>query len=661
MALTKITFSLPNKGLFLLTGDSGSGKSSLLNILGGMDLATGGEFCFDGETIDGKSVDEYRSKNVSFVFQSFNLIEEYTVGLNLEIAFSICGFESSKELIEKCLKNVNLPDGEPIETFLKKRINELSGGQMQRLAIARSLIKRPKVLLLDEPLSSLDKANGAAIIPILREIAKEALVLVSTHDKTLFEDRYDGEIRLDSGRLVDCTFKGEEVTSFARAPFVKPRISFLQRLRFAFGVFGKKKGRLAVSLLSLALSFCAGAFALTLANADLDTAVLSSQLESGLRFAFLSTQNADGESFFGDDQLARLESETYCPYKPFRLSKPENSASKKLNLLDSYMGEINMVSIKSGMAEKELSLTPSSSYGSADLMHLPRKDDEIAITDLLAEYLFRNQKSLALSFSKPIDEKSEVLMSRLYHYDEASKYQGSWTITGVYQTEEKNRDLWLDYDFDANSALADGGLKADVLNGFASGNSLLKSAFVLEEESDGVRGIVLKTPNDLREYRRLLSDLSFDGKYEISVFNAYSGCAFVLEKNSLFFGYFAFFLGAVSLVLISGLLLSYYFSIIKDAEKPFGVLKAIGATSKTIFSLIVMQILFLFAATLGVGLLGSSIISAAINGFFMIDFLTLGPLGSLLFLSIGFLFIVGVSLFSWRRIKKQTPITIING
>ena len=115
MALKGISLSFPDKGFFILTGPSGSGKTTLLNIIGGMDAPTDGEFRFDGRLINSKNYDEYRSQNVAFVFQFFNLIDEYSIYDNLKIAFSLHGVKADKEKVVEALKLVSLPDGEDRE------------------------------------------------------------------------------------------------------------------------------------------------------------------------------------------------------------------------------------------------------------------------------------------------------------------------------------------------------------------------------------------------------------------------------------------------------------------------------------------------------------------------------------------------------------------
>ena len=151
IALSNISLSLDKNGLVFIVGQSGSGKTTFLNLIGGLDLADQGEISIE-ESILGKdiSLEKYRQNYVGFVFQEYNLLENLTVYENIAIAVSTCPKKELEEKIAKVLKEVDLAGYE------KRRINELSGGQKQRVAIARALAKNTSILLCDEPTGNLD-------------------------------------------------------------------------------------------------------------------------------------------------------------------------------------------------------------------------------------------------------------------------------------------------------------------------------------------------------------------------------------------------------------------------------------------------------------------------------------------------------------------------
>lgn len=175
-ALNDISVSFGESGLVCVVGESGSGKTTLLNILGLLDSPTCGELFLDGTNVNElseKKKDEFRSNKLGFIFQDLNLVESYTVRQNLQLVSEHDDIETSHgELIEL------LGIGE----LLDKLPKEISGGQRQRVAIARALIKGSKILLCDEPTGSLDPTNARKIFETLKEISKQKLVVVVSHD-----------------------------------------------------------------------------------------------------------------------------------------------------------------------------------------------------------------------------------------------------------------------------------------------------------------------------------------------------------------------------------------------------------------------------------------------------------------------------------------------
>lgn len=180
-ALSGVDFSI-NKGEFVvIAGASGAGKSTILNILGGMDKATSGKLLVDGKNIDefsNKELTTYRRYDIGFVFQFYNLVQNLTVKENVELATEIC---KNPLDIDEVIKNVGLD---------KRKDNfpsQLSGGEQQRVAIARALAKNPKILLCDEPTGALDYNTGKAILKLLQDTCRnhKVTVIVITHNLAL--------------------------------------------------------------------------------------------------------------------------------------------------------------------------------------------------------------------------------------------------------------------------------------------------------------------------------------------------------------------------------------------------------------------------------------------------------------------------------------------
>ena len=188
-ALKNINISFNNVGMTFILGKSGCGKSTLLNILGGLDTPTEGEILFKGENIENYGLANHRKNNVSFIFQSYNLIDYLTPMENVSIASKL----PPKPILEK----VGLKDEE-----IKRNVLKLSGGQQQRVAIARALASEAPVLLADEPTGNLDEENANSIINILKDCSHKMnkCVVIVTHSKDLAKQA-DVIFRLWKGKL----------------------------------------------------------------------------------------------------------------------------------------------------------------------------------------------------------------------------------------------------------------------------------------------------------------------------------------------------------------------------------------------------------------------------------------------------------------------------
>ncbi len=195
-ALSDVTFSLEDGEFAVVLGSSGAGKTTLLNLLGGMDNASGGDIILDGDNVtalDKRGLTLYRRNAVGFVFQFYNLMPNLTALENVEIAVEIC-------------KNHLNPEEILCEVGLGDRLNnfpaQLSGGEQQRVSIARAMAKNPKLLLCDEPTGALDYNTGKKILKLLYDVSKKQkrLVVVVTHNSAL-KDMADKVIYIKSGRI----------------------------------------------------------------------------------------------------------------------------------------------------------------------------------------------------------------------------------------------------------------------------------------------------------------------------------------------------------------------------------------------------------------------------------------------------------------------------
>ena len=200
-ALKGINLRFRKNEFVSILGASGCGKTTLLNIIGGLDHYTSGDLIINGKSTKmykDHDWDVYRNHRIGFVFQSYNLIPHQTVLGNVEIALTIAGVSKAerKRRAEEALKKVGL------EAEMHKRPNQLSGGQMQRVAIARALVNNPEILLADEPTGALDTETSVQIMDLIREIAGERLVIMVTHNPELAEEYSSRIVRLQDGLVV---------------------------------------------------------------------------------------------------------------------------------------------------------------------------------------------------------------------------------------------------------------------------------------------------------------------------------------------------------------------------------------------------------------------------------------------------------------------------
>ena len=242
-ALDNISINFRNCEFVSILGPSGSGKTTLLNIIGGLDNYTSGDLIINGistKKYNDRDWDTYRNHKIGFVFQSYNLITHQTVLSNVELALTLSGVKSKerKKRAKDALKKVGLIE------HINKKPNQLSGGQMQRVAIENALVNNPDILLADEPTGALDSKTSVQIMNLLKEVAKDRLVIMVTHNSDLAEkystriiDLKDGEIKGDTNPYN----KSDENNETTKDK--KTNMNFLTALSLSLNNLMTKKGR----------------------------------------------------------------------------------------------------------------------------------------------------------------------------------------------------------------------------------------------------------------------------------------------------------------------------------------------------------------------------------------------------------------------------------
>ncbi len=241
-ALKGINLKFRETEFVSILGPSGCGKTTLLNIIGGLDNYTNGDLIINGKSTKNfkdKDWDTYRNHSIGFVFQNYNLIPHQTVLANVELALTLAG-ESKTECRRRAiqaLKDVGLEDQ------MHKKPNQMSGGQMQRVAIARALVGNPDILLADEPTGALDTKTSVQIMDLLKEIAKEKLVIMVTHNPDLANNYSTRIIKLLDGNVIDDSNPYENNESHNENKSGKTNMSFLTALSLSLNNLLTKKGR----------------------------------------------------------------------------------------------------------------------------------------------------------------------------------------------------------------------------------------------------------------------------------------------------------------------------------------------------------------------------------------------------------------------------------
>ncbi len=196
--INDVSLDLPERGMVAIFGKSGCGKTTLLNVIGGLDSFAEGTLTVEGQSI-GEDTDGIRNRHIGYIFQNYNLHKDRSCFDNVADALYLCGMTDGEEIerrVTLALSNVGM------EKYARRTPDTLSGGQQQRIAIARAIVKNPRIILADEPTGNLDEANTVMIMDLLKVIAKDHLVLLVTHEENLVDYYCDTVIELEDGRVV---------------------------------------------------------------------------------------------------------------------------------------------------------------------------------------------------------------------------------------------------------------------------------------------------------------------------------------------------------------------------------------------------------------------------------------------------------------------------
>ena len=266
-ALKGIDIEFRKSEFVSILGPSGCGKTTLLNIIGGLDRYTTGDLIINGKSTkqftDG-DWDAYRNYSIGFVFQSYNLIPHQSVLSNVELALTLSGVskDERKARAIKALEQVGLKEQ------IHKKPNQLSGGQMQRVAIARALVNNPDIILADEPTGALDTETSVQIMEILKQISKDKLIIMVTHNPELAEKYSSRVIKVLDGKVIDDSnpYKSENSETEKKSKTKKTSMSFFTALSLSLNNLMTKKGRTILTSFAGSIGIIGIALILSLSN-----------------------------------------------------------------------------------------------------------------------------------------------------------------------------------------------------------------------------------------------------------------------------------------------------------------------------------------------------------------------------------------------------------
>ena len=267
VALDNVSLAFRDNEFVAILGPSGSGKTTMLNVIGGLDHFDSGDLLIDGistKDFRDRDWDAYRNNRIGFVFQSYNLIPHQTILENVELALTLTGVGHAerRQRAREALEAVGLGE------HVNKRPNQLSGGQMQRVAIARALINDPEIVLADEPTGALDSTTSVQVMDLLKEVARDRLVIMVTHNPELAYQYATRIVNLADGKITDDSdrFDVADATRREAKPTRKTSMSFMTALGLSARNLMTKKGRTAMTAFAGSIGIIGIAAILALSN-----------------------------------------------------------------------------------------------------------------------------------------------------------------------------------------------------------------------------------------------------------------------------------------------------------------------------------------------------------------------------------------------------------
>lgn len=439
-ALDNISVNLPSKGLVFIVGKSGSGKSTLLNVLGALDSFDSGDIIVENKSMiqfTEEDANDYRNSYVGFVFQEFNLIDEYNVEKNISLGHNFNHDDSAK--IDDLLSKVDLKD------MGRRKPNTLSGGQKQRVAIARALIKNPQILLCDEPTGQLDYETSESIFKLLKEISKDKLVIIVSHDIESAKKYGDRIIKLKDGKIEEDTDPQIITKTDNDLVLKRYKLDFKNTVLLALGFLKTRPIRLFLALFLSILVFVMLCFSDTIGSYNQNKVILEHLYENQNDYISyhkkLYGKDSENETFnlssnMNDEDINFIKNELSLDnytivYDDFGITKYNigQMDNSNVNYSDYYKNSIE------GFTEINDDFIKQYNYKLTG--NIPTKDDEVVITKYAYEIYEKFGYKETDGAITNINSMNELIGKTLYN---SVGYSGglisfkSYKIVGVLDT-----------------------------------------------------------------------------------------------------------------------------------------------------------------------------------------------------------------------------------
>ena len=451
-ALENINLILPNSGLVFVIGKSGAGKSTLLNLIGGLDKCSSGEIFVNGNKISDfneRQMSNYRSSQVGFIFQDYHLIDELTIYENILLSINLIKEEDNGQ-IKDALEKVEL------RGFENKYPNELSGGERQRVGIARAIVKKPRIILADEPTGNLDNETATPIISLLKEISKECLIIIVSHNINDLYKNADRIIRLSKGNIIeDLSKKTNSIDEFVdtnnlyygeeKTIIKRKEMSIKNIFKMSFNFLKSKIFRIFTSSVLVSIIMIIFSLSLTLVNFKSEEVISNELLKRDVdSFVIRKTLSSQEQKGLDNKYVVEVENGDYQTFNQLNASEHVyDILSYTLPIVynENYFGfekeDYNKIiflkeSLGTMIVDEQFFIDR---YGKLEFVY---KSDTISnygvyITDYLADVILQNNTQYGTKKLKDVVGK----------YNYSGSYSISGYINGIIKTDYKQKHAEL--------------------------------------------------------------------------------------------------------------------------------------------------------------------------------------------------------------------------